>query len=95
MTDGLLYLAVVVIWGTTWIMIKFQLGVVPPEVSVAYRFAIAAALMFAEQRLRATASTRIESISLVNDVTIDGLPVADLETPATSYGPSARKVTLA
>ena len=31
MTDGLLYLAVVVIWGTTWIMIKFQIGVVPPE----------------------------------------------------------------
>lgn len=30
--------------------------------------------MFAEQRLRATASTRIESIRLVNDVTIDGLP---------------------
>jgi len=47
MTDRLLYLAVVVIWGTTWIMIKFQIGVVPPEVSVAYRFAIAALLMFA------------------------------------------------
>jgi drug/metabolite transporter (DMT)-like permease len=47
MTDGLLYLAVVAIWGTTWIMIKFQIGVVPPEVSVAYRFAIAALLMFA------------------------------------------------
>ncbi len=52
MTDGLLYLAVVVIWGTTWIMIKFQLGVVPPEVSVAYRFAIAALLMFAWVTLR-------------------------------------------
>ncbi len=52
MTDGLLYLAVVVIWGTTWIMIKFQLGVVPPEVSVAYRFAIAALLMFAWVALR-------------------------------------------
>jgi len=52
MTDGFLYLAVVVIWGTTWIMITFQLGVVPPEVSVAYRFAIAAALMFAWVGLR-------------------------------------------
>jgi drug/metabolite transporter (DMT)-like permease len=52
MTDGLLYLAVVVIWGTTWIMIKFQIGVVPPEVSVAYRFAIAALLMFAWVALR-------------------------------------------
>jgi drug/metabolite transporter (DMT)-like permease len=52
MTDRLLYLAVVVIWGTTWIMIKFQIGVVPPEVSVAYRFAIAALLMFAWVALR-------------------------------------------
>ena len=47
MTDFLLYLAVVVIWGTTWIMIKFQLGVVAPEVSIAYRFALAAVLVFA------------------------------------------------
>ncbi len=47
MTDRLLYLAVVAIWGTTWIMIKFQIGVVPPEASVAYRFAIAALFMFA------------------------------------------------
>jgi drug/metabolite transporter (DMT)-like permease len=52
MTGGLLYLAVVLIWGTTWIMISFQIGVVPPEVSVAYRFAIAAALMFAWAGLR-------------------------------------------
>lgn len=46
MTDLLLYAAVVLIWGTTWIMIKFQLGVVAPEVSVAYRFALAALLVF-------------------------------------------------
>ncbi len=52
MIDGLFYLAVVLIWGTTWIMISFQIGVVPPEVSVAYRFAIAAALMFAWAGLR-------------------------------------------
>lgn len=47
MTHVLLYIAVVIIWGTTWIMVKFQLGVVAVEVSVAYRFAIAAVLMFA------------------------------------------------
>jgi len=52
MTGGLLYLTVVVIWGTTWFMISFQIGMVPPEVSVAYRFAIAAALMFAWCALR-------------------------------------------
>jgi drug/metabolite transporter (DMT)-like permease len=52
MSVAALYLAVVLIWGTTWIMISFQIGVVPPEVSVAYRFAIAAALMFAWAGLR-------------------------------------------
>ena len=33
------------IWGSTWLAIKFQLGVVAPEASVAYRFAIAALLL--------------------------------------------------
>jgi drug/metabolite transporter (DMT)-like permease len=33
------------IWGSTWLAIKFQLGTVAPEVSVAYRFAIAALLL--------------------------------------------------
>jgi drug/metabolite transporter (DMT)-like permease len=35
------------IWGSTWFAIKFQLGVVAPEVSVAYRFAFAALLLAA------------------------------------------------
>jgi drug/metabolite transporter (DMT)-like permease len=52
MSVAALYLAVVLVWGTTWIMISFQIGVVPPEASVAYRFAIAAALMFAWAGLR-------------------------------------------
>jgi len=42
-----LYLASVLIWGSTWLAITFQLGRVPPEVSVAYRFALASALLFA------------------------------------------------
>jgi drug/metabolite transporter (DMT)-like permease len=33
------------IWGSTWLAIKFQLGDVAPEVSVAYRFALAAVLL--------------------------------------------------
>lgn len=36
-----LYLTAVLIWGSTWLAITFQLGKVPPEVSVAYRFALA------------------------------------------------------
>src|SRR6476660_10396413 len=33
------------IWGSTWLAIKFQLGSVSPDVSVAYRFALAAVLL--------------------------------------------------
>jgi drug/metabolite transporter (DMT)-like permease len=33
------------IWGSTWIVFRGQLGVVPPQWSVAYRFVIAAAAM--------------------------------------------------
>jgi len=33
------------IWGTTWLVIKFQLGRVAPEASVAWRFALASALL--------------------------------------------------
>lgn len=34
-------------WGTTWFAITLQLGVVDPVVSITYRFALAAALLFA------------------------------------------------
>ena len=37
---------VTLIWGSTWIVIKGQLGTVPPSWSVAYRFGVAAAAMF-------------------------------------------------
>jgi drug/metabolite transporter (DMT)-like permease len=33
------------IWGSTWLAIKFQLGSVSPDVSVAYRFALASLLL--------------------------------------------------
>ncbi|MCC8403048.1 EamA family transporter [Paraburkholderia sp. MMS20-SJTN17] len=42
-----LYAVTVLIWGTTWIAIKWQLGTVPPPVSIAWRFWIAALLLFA------------------------------------------------
>lgn len=47
-----LYFAAVFIWGSTWYAIKFQLGGVPPELSVAYRFALAALILFLWCRLR-------------------------------------------
>lgn len=47
MTNWFLYATAVLIWGTTWFAINFQLGVVGPEVSLAYRFLAASALLFA------------------------------------------------
>jgi drug/metabolite transporter (DMT)-like permease len=35
------------IWGPTWLAIKYQLGTVAPELSVAYRFGLAAMVLFA------------------------------------------------
>ncbi|MFV1852022.1 MAG: DMT family transporter [Thalassospira sp.] len=41
-----LYAAVVLIWGSTWIAIQYQLSVAP-EVAVAYRFALATMMLMA------------------------------------------------
>lgn len=43
--NAFLYMLTVLIWGSTWIAIKWQLGVVPAPVSIAYRFWIAAAVL--------------------------------------------------
>ncbi len=40
-----LYLAAVMIWGSTWFAIKFQLGVVEAEVSLIYRFVMASIIL--------------------------------------------------
>lgn len=45
--NALLYLLVVLIWGTTWIALKWQLGPVPIALSIAYRFGLAALVLFA------------------------------------------------
>ena len=46
-----LYAATVIIWGTTWLGIKLQLGIVDPMVSVLYRFIGAAVILMAYCRL--------------------------------------------
>lgn len=43
--NAFLYILTVLIWGSTWIAIKWQLGVVPAPVSIAWRFWIAAAVL--------------------------------------------------
>jgi drug/metabolite transporter (DMT)-like permease len=47
MTSAWLYVVTVLIWGTTWIALKWQIGVVPIPWSIAYRFWLAAALLLA------------------------------------------------
>jgi drug/metabolite transporter (DMT)-like permease len=47
MSSVSLYIACVLIWGSTWLAITFQLGQVPPAVSVAYRFALASVMLLA------------------------------------------------
>ena len=42
--NALLYLVTVLIWGSSWLAIKFQLGYVDPMVSVAYRFLLASGI---------------------------------------------------
>ncbi len=47
-----LFAICVLIWGSTWIAITFQLGDVAPEMSVGYRFLLASAVLFVFCRLR-------------------------------------------
>ena len=57
-SDGLdrtglaLYAVIVTVWGTSWIMIHYALGVTPIAVTVAFRFWLSAAIVFAILGLR-------------------------------------------
>ena len=52
MSPGLLYSGTVLIWGSPWLAIRFQLGVVSPEISLVYRFGIASLLLLVWCRVR-------------------------------------------
>lgn len=52
MTSAWLYLLTVLIWGTTWIALKWQIGSVPIPWSIAYRFWLAAAVLLAWLAIR-------------------------------------------
>lgn len=51
-TDLALYAATVFFWGTSWIALRAQLGVVAPEVSILWRFVLAALVMWIWVALR-------------------------------------------
>jgi len=46
MNNTFLYAVTVLVWGSTWLAIEFQLGVVEPEVSIVYRYMLASAILF-------------------------------------------------
>ena len=46
MSNSALYVVTVLIWGSTWIAIEYQLGSVAPEVSIVYRYLIASSTLF-------------------------------------------------
>jgi drug/metabolite transporter (DMT)-like permease len=52
MSNTALYVVTVLIWGSTFFAIEFQLGTVAPEVSIVYRFAGASLLLMGWARLR-------------------------------------------
>ena len=45
MKNIILYIVTVLIWGSTWIAIKYQLGEVDPIISIVYRFGSASVLL--------------------------------------------------
>ena len=49
--NTLLYVVTVLIWGSSWLAIKYQLGSVDPMVSVAYRFLLASGISWLYCRL--------------------------------------------
>ena len=46
MISVFLYATVVLIWGSAWLAVKYQIGPVSPEISVAYRMGSAALMLF-------------------------------------------------
>lgn len=52
MNNTLLYIVTVLIWGSTWLAIEYQLGVVEPEVSIVYRYLIASGVLFIWCKIR-------------------------------------------
>lgn len=52
MNNTVLYVLTVLIWGSTWLAIEFQLGVVEPEVSIVYRYVAASLVLYIYCKIR-------------------------------------------
>ena len=79
MVTLLLYLACVLIWGTTWYAITLQLGVVTPEISLVYRFGLATLCLLVFARIRRTnlsLSARDHFFAMLQGLTMFGVNYA-------------------
>jgi len=52
LNNAFLYVVAVLIWGSTWLAIEFQLGTVEPEVSIVYRYLAAAGILFIWSKIK-------------------------------------------
>lgn len=52
MHNFFLFAVAVFIWGSTWLAIKFQLGVVEPLISIFYRFLLAAVILLVYSKVK-------------------------------------------
>jgi drug/metabolite transporter (DMT)-like permease len=76
MLNFFLYISASLIWGSTWLAIKLQLTQVPPILSVAYRFCLAALILLAYcwlTRKRLKFSSRDHSFMMLQGFTLFGL----------------------
>ena len=76
MLNFLLYISASLIWGSTWLAIRLQLTQVPPILSVAYRFCLAALILLAYCWItgkRLNFSLRDHRFMVLQGVTLFGL----------------------
>lgn len=74
----ILFLIPTLIWGSTWYVIKFQLGLVDPLVSVSWRFLLAGLILMLYCKLRGLNlkfKAKGHGLMLLLGVTLLGLPV--------------------
>ena len=79
------------IWGTTWLVLKFQLGTLSPLVSILYRFLVSGLLIFPISRLqgqRLSLSRREHGLAAAQGVLVFGFGYV-LVYAAEEHAPSA------
>src|SRR3990172_1145113 len=89
MENAGLYLLTSFIWGSTWLAIKYQLGVVAPEISIVYRFALAAAILgvyLSEQTLPSGLVAVVFSTIILLNVLLGALLLGDPIRPQVLVG---------